>query len=497
MPSILKSKADSILSFIDNPKPSYVFIFIIGLQTLLHLPFFGEPPVGQHTWRQVIGSSAARSFYEEENNILYPKSDIRMSDDDPGYIYQEFPALYWLVGQTFFLTGYHHHNIRVVTFLVNLLLLFAVYSFTQRIGFSKMRSLLTAFFISSSPLYFYYSFNILPNMPALMLYLFSLSFFIAAIDSRSLGWKFWLAVFCLTIAVLMKSTYMFFGLPLAWIFISKYLANKDSKIITQAALGGGVVFICWYFMYKHSILLQQAAPDERGLTITLHPTPIQGGPLEFLRVIKIAFPKWFLEMVVNLAALPMFLFGLYTAIKTKFWKKPWGPFWLLYLTSFFIYALCFSALFEDHSYYLTSTILMTGLASAYGAEQLLKTKYRYVILVLMIAMPVVMYTRVEGRWGKDRQIPIELLERVEEIRSHLPEDKRVVIVGDKSPAVYLYHIHRKGVRFNHISPEKLDDLRDNYGFELILAHTPKGGLEDVIDQLTEVAVIGDFTVYRF
>jgi len=496
MQNIIKSKADAFISFINHPKPSYVFIFIIGLQTLLHLPFFGQPPVGQHTWRQVIGSSAARSFYEEDNNILYPKSDIRMSDDDSGYLYQEFPSLYWVVGQTFFLTGYHHHNIRVVTFLINILLLFAIYSFTQRIGFSKKRSLLMVFFVSCSPLYFYYSFNILPNMPGLMLYLFSLSFFIAAIDRRSLGWTFWLAVFCLTNAVLIKSTYMFFGLPLAWIFISKFLARKDYKIVLQAILGGGVVFIFWYAMYRHSVFIQQNAVFERGSTITLHPTPVTGGFLEFLRVIKIAFPKWFLEMVVNLAALPMFLAGLFVAVKTKFWNKPWGIFWVLYLLSFFIYALCFSALFEDHSYYLTSTLLMTGIASAYGAERLLSSKYRYFIIFLMILMPIVMFTRVDGRWKKDRQIPIELLEQVEEIRRFLPEGKRVVIAGDHNPAVFLYHIHRKGVRFNKIDSERLGYLKD-HGFEYILAYTPRSDLIDIEPQITEIGRVGEFIIYKF
>ena len=37
------------------------------------------PPMGQHTWRQVMGLSTTNNYYTEKNSFLYPAQDVRVN----------------------------------------------------------------------------------------------------------------------------------------------------------------------------------------------------------------------------------------------------------------------------------------------------------------------------------------------------------------------------------------------------------------------------------
>jgi len=92
-------------------------------------------PMGQHTWRQIMGMAPARNYFEENSPFLKPAQDIRLSYQDDGAIYYEFPALYWVIGQTYKVTGYLNANSRIIILLIGLFLLVGSYRLIRLLGF--------------------------------------------------------------------------------------------------------------------------------------------------------------------------------------------------------------------------------------------------------------------------------------------------------------------------------------------------------------------------
>ena len=69
---------NSLAQKIKNVQTRYFLLSVIAVQFVLHLPVFNMPPMGQHVWRQVMGLSMARNYYEEDRSFLDSAQDIRV-----------------------------------------------------------------------------------------------------------------------------------------------------------------------------------------------------------------------------------------------------------------------------------------------------------------------------------------------------------------------------------------------------------------------------------
>lgn len=108
-------------------KPLTFLMLLVGFQFLLHIPIFDLPPLGQHVWRQVVGSSIAYNYFSEGSSFLNTLVDIRVHANDTGAIYHEFPITYWLVGNLYKVFGFKDFIARIVPFIFNCFLIFGAY----------------------------------------------------------------------------------------------------------------------------------------------------------------------------------------------------------------------------------------------------------------------------------------------------------------------------------------------------------------------------------
>ena len=103
--------------FIELSINKFISILIL-FQILLHIPYMNLPPMGQHTWRQVMGLSTANNYYTEKNSFLYPAQDVRVNLQDKGIIYFEFPLIYWIIGKSYHLNEFNHLNGRIMMLIM-------------------------------------------------------------------------------------------------------------------------------------------------------------------------------------------------------------------------------------------------------------------------------------------------------------------------------------------------------------------------------------------
>lgn len=470
---------------------------IIFFQVLLHLPILPLPPMGQHTWLQVTGLSVARNFYEEGNSLFYPRHDIRIDVNDTGEIYTAFQGIFWLVGQTYHLTGFSHINGRMMALVMGLLLIVGTYRFARALGLSEIRARWFVFFLSCSPLFFYYSISLVPNLPALTMFVWGVALILPEVKKERWRFLFWLGACLISLSTLTKPTYLFFGLPIGAVFIGQYWKTRRNGLMLAAFLVFLIVAIPNILQYRHALELYQLAPLERQRHTELAPLYSQTTISNIMAAIRPAVAEWFLQMFVNILAIPIFLVGCYQAIKQKKWQSERGIFWVSWLTSFLVFSSAFILRFREHAYYMTPMLMFAAMASAYGVKFMLGSrKWKLLTVLLLILMPVTMIGRVEHRWTRAKQVPEELLTRSGEIQEMIPKEDRVLIVGDSSPNIYLYYIRHKGVVITGAVTRSKVEYYKKKGFKWIVGDVNTSKLEAVADMLELRGRVGNFWVFK-
>jgi len=444
---------------------------IIIVQTVLHIPTASLPPMGQHTWRQVMGLSVARNYFDENNAFLNSAQDIRVGKEDRGIIYTEFPLIYWVLGQSYHLTGFSHANGRILALGFGLLLLLGGYRLVRLLGYEEIKARWFVFFLGFSPYFFYYAISFLPNLPALAMFVWGINLIIPGLQKEKWNISFFMGLVLVIISTATKLIYLFYGLPIAYLFLRQYLKSRRPFVLLIAGVSGAAILLSNYYLFEHGRFLMAEAPIERRSTIMLHYDPLLTDWSIIFSTLRWTVNEWFLQMYVNTAAIPIFFVGCYLAIKRKGWRSDLGKFWSIWLLSFLIFTFFFFPHFRDHGYYLTSISLIAALGSSYGVGPFLKhRKWKRFVLVLLVMVPLVMVGRVSHRWGSAKQVPDTLLYHTDEIQQSIPKDEQVLVIGDSSPVIFLYFLHRKGIVIDKdISEEKLSYYLDK-GFRYIVSN---------------------------
>ena len=121
--------------------------------------------------------------------------------------------------------------------------------------------------------------------------------------------------------------------------------------------------------------VNSSAPIERSSTVQLNVGRLPMDWRRYLHIIQTALSTWFLEMYVNTAAIPIFIYGVYLSIKNKQWRSIYSGFWIMWILSFVIMFITFIDKFEHHGYYLTSASILAALGSTYGAIKMQEYKF--------------------------------------------------------------------------------------------------------------------------
>lgn len=227
--------------------PRWFWPVLLGLNLLLHAPFFRLPPTAVHVWRQCNTMAVARNFYEEGMNILTPRVDRR--NDTNGITGTQFPSYEWLVAGSYHVFGFHEMLPRLLNWLISLAGISAFYYLGRQVSGSAWVGAVGAWSLSWSPEVFFHSINALPDILALMASVVGLFWFGRWRETRQPLWLL-LSLLAVALAGLTKLQYLAVGFPIAGFVIRdigqrRYSGGQLVQLASYAvvAVGGP---LAWY-----------------------------------------------------------------------------------------------------------------------------------------------------------------------------------------------------------------------------------------------------------
>lgn len=197
------------------------------------------------------------------------------------------------------------------------------------------------------------------------------------------------------------------------------------------------------------------------------------------------------ELLLNYAAIPLFVAAWYFLGKEKKWMKEsflLMIIWALGVVSYFLYEI--NMIGTVHDYYLFPFMPMIFILVGFGGWKMItgKNKYmKYLAILALLVVPVTCGLRMAGRWNPEKPgYNPDLLTYQTELRAAVPDDAQVIAGNDLSQFIVLYMIHKKGWVFdkNTLSEEKLVRAMDA-GVEYLYSDSRRTESDPRINQYFE------------
>ncbi len=228
----------------------------IVLVLLIFIAFFAAdgihvinyPPQSVHMWRQSDCAAYARRYYETNSGLLSPSFYNLVAKD--GRSISEFPVIYYIAGKLFHVFGMHYWILRGLTFfcyIIGLLYLFKCVQFWIK---DPVLELFVVIIFATTPYFYYYALNFLPNVPAIA---FSFPGLYYMLRYRQSDKRKYLVVSTLffILSTILKPTdggilWMAFASVICSDAIFKKQKSKQTLPIIVAALVVGISIFAWY-----------------------------------------------------------------------------------------------------------------------------------------------------------------------------------------------------------------------------------------------------------
>lgn len=174
MPAVMKN---NILKY-----TGLVAIVLLILLVTNSIKIFDYPPSSVHQWRQSDCAAYVKTFYRTGHNLWNPATYNLAGKE--GKVISEFPIIYYISAQIEHICGEHYWVVRGLTFLCYLIGLMALLAIANRWIKNPILLFLPILLFATSPYYYYYALNFLPNVPAISFSLVGLYLYLLYIDKR-------------------------------------------------------------------------------------------------------------------------------------------------------------------------------------------------------------------------------------------------------------------------------------------------------------------------
>ena len=334
-----------------NKNPVILLFLLVAITFVVAdgIHIINYPPRSIHQWRQSDCVSYAKTYYEKGSGLFSP-STYNLAGVD-GKVASEFPIIYYIGGNLFHFFGVHYGILRGLNFLCYLLGIFYLY---QCIGLWMKRSLLQIFpiiLLATSPFYYYYALNFLPNVPAIS-FSFAGLYYWLMYERTSSNKHLIIGTLFFSLATLLKPT----DGGLIWVaylavFSIKFLKHQFTKkqllqLLICSVMISGVIY-GWYTYVKW--YNDQNNNHQNLLSIYPIWMMIQHD-IEYVFNERI-FGFW---SVVYHQKIILYFLGLCLLLYAIRWKAL-NPFLRLYTLFLILGALAYDVLwftaFSDHDYY--------------------------------------------------------------------------------------------------------------------------------------------------
>lgn len=432
----------SSLKHISLKNPDVLVLSLIGVLFLVRLFHITLPPIEvSHNWRQTTSMMVARNFYQEDNNIFYPRIDD--CGAKTGIVGMEFPLLSYSIYLVSNTIGYDHWYGRLINLIV---VSFGIWFFYRLIGlyFDRRIALYSTVAFSFSAL-FHLARKVLPDPMALSLIVIGLYYGI--IFLRSGRWKFLILYF--VFALLGTLVKIPFGLYLALLIFpliksQQTLSHKFWFCLLSAIILWAV--FSWYFVWNVHLSETYGLWYNSGRTVTEGWNEIISHPRETLA-------KFYFNAFHGYAFFVLSMTGLIYAAWRK--KKKIVLVIALLLPLYALYIIKSGYLFYHHGYYV---LVMMPLLALLAGFLLFRIRRSVAILVLLACVGESVANQQHDFFIKEKEFTKVQLEEFAN-RVSRPTD-RVALSGTLNPNEF-YFLNRKGwlVQRENITPEYLNGIK--------------------------------------
>lgn len=435
-----------------RPKISHQAILCLAIPLLsifLHWKVFPLDLMSIHVWRQTQTQSNIVNFYEEDFNIFNPRRNERGSGD--GIFRMEFPIMQWGFAGLHRIFGESIVVSRIASFVLGLCTVLGMYFLLWHCFRRRYLAMLGAWCFNFSPAFYYYTVNPLPDNFALCCGVWGLSFFFAWQRKPNWGAAALVAIF-LSLSTLAKLPFILYAvLPFSYL-----LRNVRHWKMILAMLSLQIFPLLWYL---------QVIPQWKGNGIVQGLLSAEQDWWQLLDYFQHNVISTLPELLINYAATPFFLAGIYYTFRNKIYQRKRFPellLTLLALLAFFLFELNMIA--KIHDYYLFPFFPFIFMLVSYGAWQLWQTqqqKWRAFILLACLLVPLTCTLRMTSRWNPAQPgFNRDLLTHKTALRAAVPKDALCVVGNDDSHYIFLYYIDKKGWGFtgDALTATMLDEM---------------------------------------
>ena len=169
-------------------------------------------------WRPTDLAAIALNYYRHGFDFLHPQ--ILWGGNGPGYVEMEFPLIPYSIALLYALFGVHDWVALVVPMLSGIGLAVVLNVFTTRF-FGPVAGFMAGLFAATSPTWLAMTTGVWPDPPPIFCGTLALYLLARWMDDGA-AWRFVLAASCLALAILLKLTSLYLGLPVAFLFWVKY-----------------------------------------------------------------------------------------------------------------------------------------------------------------------------------------------------------------------------------------------------------------------------------
>ena len=487
-------KLKNVIPWIQSLSLTKIILFLILLQTAIHIKYSSYPPVGFHAWRQTIGLSVARNYYEEDMNLFTPRVDSR--GQHTGITGMEFPLTNYLIAITYHVFGFNNISSRYLILAFSFIAIAFCFLFFKRIFYDKFYGLCAALLMIFSPLFCYYSFAVLPEVPSLAFLLISL-FYLNKWDQENKNKYITIFAIAFCLAGLMKISAIVI-LPYALILLLR--KRKLTLPFLGSIVISLVVIAAWYLYARHLSNVHQNYDFSLAF---IFPPDFNS----FLETAKRVFIQWLPELYINYSEFILFVLGLFVIWKYKSQFTNLKLFFKYFALGVLLFMLVRFPLLLEHDYYMVPSLpLLIGISTIgiyFIREKISQSKYYKfwlcLSLAIIITIPILGTVRAFERFERGlKDTPHEQLTLETHLSQAIPYKDALIMITDESKSIKLYYANRKGWNIPiNISVETFNDIISNGAKYLISDSRTFENRKGIRNRIHLLSSYYSFNIYEF
>lgn len=475
---------------LDNCQRLHIpLLLVLALLTRMGVLFHLE--TAMLGWREADMSSIAMNYLHNGFRFLYPQID--WGGAGPGYVEMEFPIIPFLTAILFKVFGIHNVYALVIPFGCGLGVVIAVYLLARKLYGSGV-GVVAAMFVALSPLLSLASQTFLGEPTLLLCAILSVYFLIQWAETGRMR-DYLLSALCTTLAVLLKLTALYVGLPLLVVFMVKYREQVMSK---RAFWMFGVLSLLPVFLwYYHSHTLYVEYGNTFGI--------VSGGYNKFASAGLLLSPEFYLLMAKRIllsVSTPivflLFLFGLV--------RRPLSPVAFAlhaWVAALVIYTLLIAEGNKDMIYYQLPWLPVLSIVGSVGLFSFLDVIERWSFVsspgrqrVAVITVCAIVALSIAGVMVRSSHVPITFLDAEARIRTQAEEVKAATPEG--SLLVVATSYGNEKIPSTIDTPPQMFYFSGRHGWYLALAWLTPGAIDSLKRQGADFLVVfgGDVETLR-